>query len=209
MAHERTVTETTVAGCDLLGDAGILIDRHAMVWIRRLEAPIEELWALVSTKDGLARWWLVPPKAFELRPGGLFDHHWRNVIVDFEEHRFIDFSPGDPSDPSRRPYADTVCMRFELSPVDDNTTMFTFLDTWEPDVTPGGDGPGRAQPGGPGTPWSGVAAGWHAMVNKLALTVNRTSPEYTIEELEGFYVGYLTDLYRWNAMVRRESSTEP
>ena len=52
---------------DILADAGRLVARHAMVWIRRLDAPVEDVWRLVSTLEGLAKWWIVPPTVLELR----------------------------------------------------------------------------------------------------------------------------------------------
>ncbi|MCY4095012.1 MAG: hypothetical protein OXG05_07785 [Gammaproteobacteria bacterium] len=60
---------------DILADAGRLLAPHAMVWIRRLDAPIDDVWGLVSTLEGLKKWWIVPPIALELRPGGIFRHH--------------------------------------------------------------------------------------------------------------------------------------
>lgn len=186
----------TNADRDLLGDAGVLADRHAMLWIRRLNAPIEEVWQTVSTKTGLAKWWVAPPKTFELKKGGTFDHHWVNTVVDYKENQFIDFSENTGA------YSATGGMRFELTKIDDNTTMFMFLDTWGPEMTPP-NGAGGEQPGGPGTPWSGVAAGWHHMVDKLENVINGREMPHTMDELTEFYIGHLTDLYRWKDMVQR------
>lgn len=162
-----------------------------MVWIRRLDAPVEQVWQTVSTREGLAKWWIVAPTAFELRPGGAFHHHWSSTIASFEEHRYIDFvdNTGD--------YASTGGMHFELSRLDGNATVFAFLDTWGPDARTGGARGGEAeQAGGPGTPWAGVAAGWHAMVDRLESAINGRGPRHTKEELAGFYLGYLRDMYR-------------
>ena len=82
----------TMAEQNLLANAGQLVDRHAMVWLRRLNALVERVWQTVSTKEGLEKWWLVPPKEFELRPGGVFKHHWDNTVTSFREHEYIDFS---------------------------------------------------------------------------------------------------------------------
>ena len=183
----------------LLGDAGRLVDRHAMLWIRRLNAPIEKVWDTVSTIDGLKKWWLVPPTKFDLETGGAFNHHWNNTIVGFKKHEYIDFSENTGN------YTSTGGMRFELSKIDDNTTMFMFLDTWGPDMV-AGQGEGAEQAGGPGTPWPGVAAGWHAMVDKLEYVIEGRESGHSYQELTEFYDGYLRDLYRWNAMVQRGPS---
>ena len=191
----------TVAERNLIADAGHLVHRHAMVWIRRLDAPIEVVWQTVSTKEGLEKWWLVPPKEFELRPGGAFKHHWDNTISDFSKHEYIDFVENTGA------YALTGGMRFELK-ADGQSTMFMFLDTWAEShkIPDSGDENLVEQPGGPGTPWPGVAAGWHAMVDKLASVINNRDYSHTYEDLCAFYLGYLRDLYRWNAMVQRSPS---
>jgi hypothetical protein len=43
MGDETTIAESgTIAGHDLLGDAGRIVEKHSMVRIRRPETPIEE-----------------------------------------------------------------------------------------------------------------------------------------------------------------------
>lgn len=185
-----------------LADAGRLVDRHAMLWIRRLCTPIEVVWDTVSTIEGLKKWWIVPPAKFELRQGGAFHHHWSNTITDYKHHEYIDFAENTGD------YASTGGMRFELRKVDDDTTLFMFLDTWGPGMGPQDSKPASEQPGGPGTPWPGVAAGWHAMVDRLEHAVTGQKPEHSDEELTGLYRGYLRDLYRWRAMVQRGKESE-
>ena len=182
---------------DILADAGRLVARHAMVWIRRLDAPVEEVWRLVSTLDGLAKWWIVPPTVLELRPGGTFKHHWENVVHDLRVGEFIDFREPNGS------YAGTGGMRLEVK-ADGDGTVFAFLDTWADGIESGGQGGALAQqPGGPGTPWPGVAGGWHHMVDTLEAVATGGSVRHSYEELCDFYVGYLADLYRWSDAVQR------
>lgn len=180
----------------LSGRAGRLADAHAMIWVRRLKASVAEAWRAASTRDGLARWWIAPPKTFELRVGGLFDHHWRNTITDFRAPVFIDFAENTAA------YAGTGGMRFELARAGEDATEFLFLDTWGPDMTPPNAASGE-QPGGPGTPWSGVAAGWHAMMDRLERLFDPSAPAHGYEELQRFYAEHLRDLYRLRAMVQR------
>jgi uncharacterized protein YndB with AHSA1/START domain len=51
----------------LLAAAGCLVQPHVMVRTRQLNAPIKQVLENVSTKEGLNKWWLVPPEGFELR----------------------------------------------------------------------------------------------------------------------------------------------
>ncbi len=48
----------------------------------------------MSTKEGLDEWWICPVE-IDLRPGGVFAHHWKNTITDLGEREYIDFG-GDP-----------------------------------------------------------------------------------------------------------------
>ena len=184
---------------DILADAGRLVARHAMVWIRRLDAPIEDVWRLVSTLDGLAKWWIVPPTAFELRPGSTFRHHWENTVYDYRAGEFIDFREPNGS------YVGTGGMRLEVKS-DGDGTVFAFLDTWAEGIESGGQGELARQPGGPGTPWPGVAGGWHHMVDTLQAVATGVNVGHSYEELCDFYVGYLGDLYRWSDAAQRQSS---
>ena len=59
---------------DLYQNAGHFINRHNMVWIRKLEVPVPQVWEAVSTKQGLDAWWIVPVE-IDLRLGGAFSHH--------------------------------------------------------------------------------------------------------------------------------------
>ena len=200
--NERNDTQfmldTSVANDALLADAGRLVDRHAMVWTRQLNAPVATVWRLVSSSEGMAKWWLVPPTTFELRVGGAFRHHWENTVGDFRENEYIDFV--EP----HGPYASTGGMRIEMRG-DGDATAFAFLGTWGADATVAQGDMSAQQPGGPGTPWVGVAAGWHHMVDQLRFVIDDRAPRPSYAELTDFYAGYLRDLYRWNRMTARVS----
>ena len=185
-----------------LDRAGRLITDHAMVWVRYLPAPLERVWPVVSTKEGLETWWVVPPSVFDLRIGGAFKHHWDNTITGFEEPRYIDF------DEPRGSYRGTGGMRFELAARGHGETAFTFLATWGPDVLASESATGVLpaldnQPAGPGTPWPAVAAGWHGMVDRLERQFADDVPSHSYEDLGEFYVGYLEDQFRLLGMVQR------
>ena len=188
----------TRAETELLADAGRLVDRHAMAWIRRLDAPLDEVWRTISTAEGLARWWGMPIHALELRVGGAFKHHWENTVAAFKEGEHIDFA--EP----KGAYVGTGGLRFEIA-ADGEATMFTLLDTWSKGAVFEGGGALAHQPGGPGTPWIGVAAGWHSGVDALRRLFDGDAPTHDYERLCRFYAGHLGDLFRWRDMVRRSA----
>ena len=186
----------TRADHTLLADAGRLVDRHAMAWIRRLNTSLDEAWETISTLKGLARWWGMPIHVLELQVGGAFKHHWENEVTSFEERDHVDFA-----EPRGR-YAGTGGLRFEIRP-DGDATMFTLLDTWAEGAVFEDGGPLAHQPGGPGTPWIGVAAGWHMGVDSLRRLFDPDAPAHDYERLCRFYAGHLDDLFRWHDMVQR------
>ena len=67
-----------------------------------------------------------------------------------------------------------------------------------------GSRPLAYQPGGPGTPWIGVAAGWHSGANSLRRLFDANAPAHGYEYLCRFYAGHLEDMYRWYDMVERK-----
>ena len=107
-------------------------------------------------------------------------------------------------------------MRFELK-ADGETTVFSFIDNWAQDAVPGetmlpkeADEIDKHQPGGPGTPWSGVAAGWHGMIDALETYLTGKTLNYSWEDGCKFYADYLTNHFRWQKLMapKRESSGE-
>lgn len=180
---------------DLVANAGRFINHHNMVWMRKLEVPVAQVWEAVSTKQGLDEWWITPVE-IDLRLGGAFSHHWENTITGLKNNEYIDFG-----DVSGNPGGE----RFELK-VDGSGTIFSLLDTavWPEDLVPGksqlpaaANGIDKVQPGGPGTPWSGIAGGWHHSVDKLEAHLTGNALNHSWEDLCRFYAGYLADHFRW------------
>ncbi len=185
-----------------LDRAGRLLTEHAMVWIRYLQAPVDHVWPLISTKEGLNKWWVAPPRVFELKVGGLFRHHWDNTITSFQAPQYIDIAEPTGS------YRATGGMRFELLASGNHETTFVFIDTFGPDVLASEAVEGKPtafdrQPAGPGTVWPSVAAGWHGAVDQLERQFSDEVPSHTDEELCKFYLDYLENQYRWLDMVQR------
>jgi uncharacterized protein YndB with AHSA1/START domain len=132
---------------ELAANAGRVVGSRGMIWMRRLNVPIDDVWNAISTKDGLDQWWLTRSVEIELRPGGIFKHHWTNSIRDFKTNEFIDFI-GQPDDASQ---SDNL-MRFELK-VDGEATVFSFFDGFQAHLRP------------LSLPWT--ASGWHGTVDAL------------------------------------------
>jgi uncharacterized protein YndB with AHSA1/START domain len=166
----------------LLANAGKLVGSRGMLWVRRFDRPIEDVWHAVSTKEGLDQWWLTRDVEIDLRPGGIFKHHWTNTVVDFETSAFIDF--GAPPDASGREHQ---LMRFALSR-DGEGTVFSFFDSFAGHQLP------------LTVPWT--AAGWHQGLNTLETALTGRAIEQHDFGLGGeFYWRYLREQHQLAARV--------
>ena len=76
---------------EVTANAGKVVGMRGMLWIRRLSIPVEDVWKAISTKERLDKWWVIRSVEIDLRPGGLFRHHWTNTVRDFKTNEFIDF----------------------------------------------------------------------------------------------------------------------
>lgn len=54
---------------ELLGNAARLVGERSMLWVRRIEAPVERVWPIISTKEGLDQWWITRDVEIDLKPG--------------------------------------------------------------------------------------------------------------------------------------------
>lgn len=168
---------------ELMANAGKLVGVRGMLWTRRFEVPVEKVWPAVSTKAGLDQWFLTRSVEIDLRPGGLFQHHWTNTVKDFREHEFIDFA-GTPDDRA----AQDALTRFELKP-DGPGTVFSFLDSFR-----GGGDPLSL-------PWT--CSGWHGVVDSLERELTGREIHNDFGLGGEFYFRYLRDLQRLTAMQDR------
>ncbi len=172
---------------EMLKDAAVILD-SGMVWSRRLSAPVEDVWKAVSTSPGVQQWWLggSPHYNLDLRKGGVFQHHWRSTVTDFEDGEYIDFA--------NEPWIGGG-MRIEVR-ADGDGTVFTFLVQGN-------------QPAGP-------AAGWHGMIDKLEMYTTGKEFDFSqppdesggyapgsyLDQLMQFYIGYMEDNARWVAYMK-------
>ena len=183
---------------DLLTDAGRVLDRSTMVWTRKLDAAVKDVWRAVSTRKGLTQWWLGRDKSFriELKVGGTFQHHWASTIHQLEKGRLIDFDE----------------FRIELEPDGEGTRLTFVVHTmngdewrafWQVEEAP----IFYAQLGGL-DPWA--AAGWHMVLDRLDEVVTGR-PVIDAHERwawlpnarrRQFYLVYLRELHRLNGLAR-------
>jgi|TARA_B100000315_G_scaffold189448_1_gene179282 uncharacterized protein YndB with AHSA1/START domain len=168
---------------EFMANAGKVVGFSGMLWVRRLDVPVEDVWAAISTEEGLDKWWLTRSVEIDLRPGGLFRHHWTNTIREFKTNEYIDFM-GVPEDKSLTDYL----MRFELKP-DGEGTVFSFLDTFNGAKSP------------LSLPWT--ASGWHGTVDALETALTGRSFNNDFGLGGEFYWRYLRDFHKFADMASR------
>jgi uncharacterized protein YndB with AHSA1/START domain len=153
---------------------------RGMLWSRKLNVPVERAWEAISTRDGLNQWWLTRDVELDLRPGGLFKHHWINRVADFKPCEYIVFVE-DPGKSGLKFY-----MRFDLEP-DGEGTIFHFYDAFL-----GVDNPLTL-------PWT--SSGWHGTVDALetALTGRKISNDFGLGG--EFYWKYLRNYHRYSILA--------
>ena len=146
---------------DEIANVGRFLSDNKMVWERRFSAPPERLWDALSTKDGLRRWFM--PTRYEIEVHGRFsfDGGWEGTVSEAAPCRHIQFDVDGGSG---------AFLRFEME-AGNGACLFALIDRMGDGVDannwPAAPAHRRHQPGGPGTHWSGVAAGYHGFVDAL------------------------------------------
>lgn len=163
------------------------IDRHTIKFTRQFEADIERVWTAVSQKSELDQWFMVTE--LELRENGRFSFEggWDGWISDMNPPHHLQFNVTPVS------YS-----RFELK-ADGHGTHFALIDRLPPDeLAPAAQGDPLVtnQPGGPGTHWSGVVAGWHCFVNALEGHLKGEPDTTDYDLLCSAYNRFLTSYYQ-------------
>ena len=138
------------------------LDKHTVVWEREFSQPLETVWELISTRAGLSQWFMAT--AHEIEAGGkfAFEGGWDGTISELQPGQHILFTPKN---------ATTAFLRFEISEIRGGC-LFKLIDRMGPDQDAGELMPEaptdmKYQPGGPGTHWSGVLAGYHGFIDEL------------------------------------------
>lgn len=166
---------------------GRLLDRRTLMWERDIAVDADTLWQAIATRDGLAHWFM--PTHTEIEEGGrfAFTGGWDGTVTRVVPGRLVEFTPDA---------AEGAILRFELEATDTGC-RFRLKDTMAPDVDASalfGDDTAAAhkhQPGGPGTHWSGVAAGYHGFVDALVAHLRGTAVSFDDEALARTYVDLL------------------
>ena len=172
-------------------DLGRLLDRRTLTWERDLTVDADTLWQAIATRDGLAHWFM--PTDTEIEEGGRFSFTggWDGTVTRVEPGRLVEFTPDA---------AEGASLRFELEETDAGF-RFRLTDTMAPDADASalfGDDTAavqKHQPGGPGTHWSGVAAGYHGFVDALVAHLAGTEATFDYDAMARTYVDLLD---RWH-----------
>ena len=172
---------------------GEFLDANTMVWKRTLGADLSRMWSAVTKEEELAKWYM--PTEINLTVGGEFSHAWTGHIGELKENECIQFDNKDGGH-----------TRFEIRSLDASTTAFSLIDQLPADLKWEEEGMASKQPGGPGTHWVGVAAGWHDFVDRLEAYINGSPVETDVytdteayDKLVQQYNTYLTSYYEGKA----------
>ena len=141
-----------------------MLAKDTLVWEREFDIDQETLWNAIATREGLSHWFM--PTKFGIEPGGPFSFEggWDGTITRIEPPGLIQFNPQADSE--------DAWLRFKIEATSSGS-LFKLTDRMGSTVDPlkifSDDTPEFLiyQPGGIGTHWSGVAAGYHGFVNAL------------------------------------------
>jgi hypothetical protein len=176
---------------DTASNIGEFLTDNTMVWRRQLDVAPERLWNTIATKHGLALWFM--PTELEIEQGARFAFvgGWEGTISDLSPLRHRQF---DVDGKIRG------CLRFEMIP-NEAGCLFSLTDRMGDDVDSkeifGPDATARRihQPGGRGTHWSGVAAGYHAFIDSLQSLLTGIKSDPNDDEMCRTYKRVLGDRF--------------
>ena len=157
-----------------IANVGRFLSDNKMVWRRHIAVPPERLWDAIATRDGLSCWFM--PTRYEIAVHGRFsfDGGWDGRVSEVRPFHHVQFDVDGDSG---------AFLRFEME-AGTGVNSFALIDRMGDgvDANRWPDAPvhRRYQPGGPGTHWSGVAAGYHGFVDALEdlLSDTRVSSDY-------------------------------
>ncbi len=159
-----------------------LIDRTTIAFQRPIAAEPERVWEAVSTAEGISSWFT--PTTLDACLGGRFSFEgaWDGVVSIYDPPSAIEFL----ADAGGR-------TRFEIVPADSGI-LLTLVDVMAPGLeVPAhvfeNEGAASAhQPGGPGTHWAGLIAGWHQHLDAMEQGLTAKSDSISFEDLIAHYV---------------------
>ena len=159
---------------DKVDNVGRFLNDNKMVWKRRFPVEPEHLWDAIATKEGLSYWFM--PASYEIEEGGGFSFggSWEGTIWEARPFHQIQFVVDGHSG---------EYLRFEIE-ANEGGSSFSLIDRMgeanETKSWPDAPNHRTYQPGGPGTHWSGVAAGYHGSKDSLEdyITGGKVSSDY-------------------------------
>ena len=173
-----------------LPNVGKHLARNTMSWSRHIAAPVERVWEVVTQKEHLDKWYMEAVQT-ELRVGGKHDWCAGGSVDEYEPMRVIRFMGTNDS-----------WQRFTVTS-DGNGTLFTLTDRmgdgvywddteWEKTEDGWVQLPDERiavrSPGGRGTHWVGVAAGYHGFVDSRDTYITGNTEGYADDDaLNGLY----------------------
>lgn len=153
------------------------LDRNTIQFNRCFDTSIEKTWKALSIEKEIAKWFM--PTELNLKIGGRykFNGGWSGWIGALSPFSHIQFNTSDKS-----------FTRFEINKTKTGVD-FLLIDKLPPEMPLPKDLPAvkgianhitQNQPGGIGTHWTGIVAGWHSYVDALdtLLTGSSTHQSY-------------------------------
>ena len=161
--------------------AGVLVDDNTVVFRRQLSVSREDAWPFISQPQYLAKWHI--PTEWDFREGGRFEfkNAWQGYIEVLRPGWLIKFKADAGGFTS-----------FEFA-VSEYMTEFVLTDYMGPEVVvpehvlSESDSIAGQQPGGPGTHWHGVLAGWHCGIDALQALLAGSAVELPYDRHTAIY----------------------
>lgn len=163
---------------------------NKVLFERHVPRSSKQVWPFIGTAEGVGSWFIEGCR-FQPTLGArfYFMEGWEGQISIYDEGRTISFFPEAGGETT-----------FETIPVDDGSCLFRLIDRQAPGFVPPDDIPmddvvprdvGLYQPGGLGTPWVGILAGWHGFADRfVAAAMGQPMPENDGAALKAQYRFY-------------------
>ena len=141
---------------------GYFRDRNTLVFERVLPVSPNRAWQAIATRDGLSHWFMSTDSEIVEDGRFSFKDGWDGVITKVAEPEYIVFTPDDTK---------TAFLRFEIQ-ANSEGCLFRLIDRMDDRIDAAAQFPAspnydKHQPGGPGTHWSGIIAGYHGFADAL------------------------------------------
>ena len=148
----------------------VLLDKSTLKFTRKLRVDLPTAWKFISVAEELSTWMF--ETKLELRVGGRFEFPtWGGVIEKLEHLNCIRFRADEGG------YSE-----FQIESAGPQQTAARVIDYLPGHLEVPGhvkselDEIGSSQPGGPGTHWAGVLAGWHSGSDSLEAYARNEQP---------------------------------